>query len=251
MSEIHADHTIDHARLHELYEEFTRHDLFNRPSLEVIKKQLTYYRCTQYDADVAAALAEARYWVEARAPQVAKPAIVLDIDETALSNWKRIFKDHFEYFKYGRCRLDNRDEACGELAWERREQATAIQPTLDLYKFARCYGVALPCKTVEVFFITGRNKHDLKIDGKTPTEWTCENLIKAGYSGLSRDHLLMNYGPVNSKGSVAPFKRAARIEIEEHFKVTIIANVGDQNSDLDGGHAERTFKVPNPFYFIP
>ena len=32
---------------------------------------------------------------------------------------------------------------------------------------------------------------------------------------------------------------------------TIIVNIGDQMSDLDGGFAERTFKLPNPFYFIP
>ena len=32
---------------------------------------------------------------------------------------------------------------------------------------------------------------------------------------------------------------------------TIIANVGDQPSDLAGGYAERTFLVPNPFYRIP
>jgi hypothetical protein len=31
----------------------------------------------------------------------------------------------------------------------------------------------------------------------------------------------------------------------------IIANVGDQWSDLAGGHAAMDFKVPNPFYFIP
>ena len=31
----------------------------------------------------------------------------------------------------------------------------------------------------------------------------------------------------------------------------IVANVGDQESDLDGGHADRAFKLPNPFYFIP
>jgi len=35
------------------------------------------------------------------------------------------------------------------------------------------------------------------------------------------------------------------------FGVTIIVNVGDQESDLAGSHAERTFKVPNPFYFVP
>lgn len=31
----------------------------------------------------------------------------------------------------------------------------------------------------------------------------------------------------------------------------IIVNVGDQESDLAGGHAERAFKLPNPFYIIP
>ena len=31
---------------------------------------------------------------------------------------------------------------------------------------------------------------------------------------------------------------------------TIIATIGDQESDL-GAHAERGFKLPNPFYRIP
>jgi len=32
---------------------------------------------------------------------------------------------------------------------------------------------------------------------------------------------------------------------------TIIVNMGDEMSDLDGGFAERTYKLPNPFYFVP
>jgi acid phosphatase len=31
---------------------------------------------------------------------------------------------------------------------------------------------------------------------------------------------------------------------------TIIANLGDQQSDLAGGFAERGFKLPGPFYRI-
>jgi len=27
--------------------------------------------------------------------------------------------------------------------------------------------------------------------------------------------------------------------------------MGDEMSDLDGGFAERTYKLPNPFYFVP
>jgi hypothetical protein len=45
------------------------------------------------------------------------------------------------------------------------------------------------------------------------------------------------------------YKSAARADIESKG-YTIIANVGDQFSDLAKGHAEMTFKVPDPFYFI-
>ncbi len=31
----------------------------------------------------------------------------------------------------------------------------------------------------------------------------------------------------------------------------IIANIGDQTSDLIGGYAEKTFKLPNPLYLAP
>jgi hypothetical protein len=30
----------------------------------------------------------------------------------------------------------------------------------------------------------------------------------------------------------------------------IIANIGDQPSDLFGGHAEKMFLLPNPFYRV-
>ena len=218
------------------------------PNLDLIKRRLVYYRCTQYDADIAAVLREARQWVRVRAPQVAKPAIVLDIDETSLSNWTRIYRDQFAYFVKGPCPLD-RHGFCGDLEWQRSEQASAIQPTLDLYRFAHCQDAAQPCRQIDVFFVTGRHESDETIDGKTPRQWTIENLTKAGYLGLSSDHLYMRRAGIS--GPVENFKTAARSQIEQKFKVTIIANLGDQFSDLVGGHAERTFKLPNPFYYIP
>ncbi len=30
-----------------------------------------------------------------------------------------------------------------------------------------------------------------------------------------------------------------------------LLNVGDQDSDLEGGYARNRVKLPNPFYFIP
>jgi acid phosphatase len=224
-------------------------DFSHPPNLDLIKSELLYYRCTQYDTDVTAALADAQQWVKARAPQVMNPAIVLDIDETSLSNWTRIYKDDFAYFANGPCRLDSKGDPCGDLAWQASEQAPALEPTLKLYDLARCSDVPLPCQRVEVFFVTGRHVNSDNINGKTPTEWTLGNLDKAGYNNVNPDHLYMR--PADSTGPVASYKTNARTDIEKRFGVAIIANVGDQQSDLAGGHAERTFKVPNPFYYIP
>jgi hypothetical protein len=219
------------------------------PNLDFVKQQLLYYRCSNYDADIAAVLDEAQRWVKLRAPQVTNPAIILDIDETSLSNWERIYRDDFAYIAKGNCPLGVVGDPCGDIAWQASERAPAVGPTRDLYNLARCNDVALPCQKVEVFFITGRHENDPSVDGKTPREWTLGNLDQAGYKDVRSDHLTMR--PHDSHGPVAPYKTHARAEVERRFNVTIIASVGDQESDLAGGHAERTFKVPNPFYFIP
>ena len=50
--------------------------------------------------------------------------------------------------------------------------------------------------------------------------------------------------------SAADFKALERRKLtEEGF--TILVSIGDQQSDLAGGYAERTFKLPNPVYFLP
>jgi acid phosphatase len=68
---------------------------------------------------------------------VSKPAIVLDIDETSLSNWTRIYKNHFAFFWHGPCDLADKLEACGDQVWEESAQAPALKPTLDLFNFAK------------------------------------------------------------------------------------------------------------------
>jgi hypothetical protein len=51
---------------------------------------------------------------------------------------------------------------------------------------------------------------------------------------------------------VQQYKTDERIAVEKEPEgYTIIANVGDQMSDINGDHGGCTFKVPNPFYFIP
>jgi hypothetical protein len=50
--------------------------------------------------------------------------------------------------------------------------------------------------------------------------------------------------------SAADFKAPVRAEIEQQG-YTIIENMGDQPSDLLGGHAEKKFLLPDPFYRVP
>jgi acid phosphatase len=50
--------------------------------------------------------------------------------------------------------------------------------------------------------------------------------------------------------SAVEFKAPERRRIAEQG-YTILLSMGDQQSDLAGGYAERTFKLPNPVYYLP
>jgi len=190
-----------------------------------------YYKSGAYERDLAAVNAQASAWLAERAPRATRPALVLDIDDTAISNWEDIVADDFGRVFDGPCRTLPKGP-CGWVAWDLLGRSTAIAATLAVFKQARSLAVA-------VFFITGRDE--------TQRAATRRNLRAVGY----RDYQGL-YMP--AKGSryafAADFKAPQRRKIEE-AGYTIIANVGDQPSDLAGGHAERTFLLPNPYYRIP
>jgi len=199
-----------------------------------LKLQVRFYACSgAYDSDIAKVLADTRAYVKSRAAEVARPAIVLDIDETALSNFPVILANDFGYIPNGKCD-DLPKGPCGVNTWELSGRAEAIAPTLALFRAARAHNVA-------VFFITGRHASDLR------REKTAENLKKAGYEGWSG--LVLRPGDAGHM-STSQYKSGERAKIAAQG-YTIIANVGDQQSDLAGGYAERAYKLPNPFYFIP
>jgi len=91
---------------------------------------------------------------------------------------------------------------------------------------------------VAVFFVTGRPEAL-----RTATE---ENLRVAGYTW---DGLVLPPGGTIYT-SAAKFKAPARQAIAAQG-FSIVLSMGDQQSDLDGGFAERTFKLPNPVYYLP
>ena len=192
---------------------------------------LAYQRSGAYARDFAAVIAQAQAYVEQRASQVSRPAVVLDIDETALSNWPSIAANDFGYIPEGPC--DQLPKGpCGAHAWENASRAEVLAPTLALYQSARQRGVA-------VFFISGRDEAQ-----RAATEL---NLRRAGYADWA-GVVLRPPGPREPLAANYKAPRRARIAAQGY---TIIANVGDQESDLAGGYAERSFLLPNPFYFIP
>ena len=188
-----------------------------------------YIDSGRYDADVARVAGDALAWLEMRAPQVAKSAIVLDVDETSLSNWPAYRLNQWARIVDGPCDLAH--GPCGVRAWQAMARDPAIAPTLQLAERARTLGVA-------VFFVTGRPPAL-----RAATE---RNLRAQGYhwTGL----ILLPKGA--HFASAATFKSEARRHIAEQG-YTILLTMGDQQSDLEGGFAERTFKLPNPVYFLP
>ncbi|WP_342643169.1 HAD family acid phosphatase [Rhodoligotrophos ferricapiens] len=181
------------------------------------------------DLEKVARLAEA--WILRRAPRVNKPALVLDIDDTSLSNWPEILANDFGRFVDGPC-LAGPHQPCGWRDWDLKGADPVLPTTLRVYQAARAVGVT-------VFFITGRPE--------SQRQATLRNLRRAGYSTFAR----LDMVPENARfASAADFKAPRRRAIEAEG-YTIIANMGDQHSDLAGGASERTFLLPNPFYYIP
>ena len=147
-----------------------------------------------------------------------KLAIVFDIDETALSNYTAIDADNFTFGPKSQA------EATDEIG-------TAIQPTLDVFNDAKAHGIT-------PFFITGRPEAQ-----RAPT---VDNLHREGFDGYKQLYLK----PAGTTLTTVAYKTGAREDIESQgYK--IVANIGDQYSDLAGGHSASAFKLPNPFYFLP
>ncbi len=196
-------------------------------NLDFLKKQLVTYHDSgayvhgiQNEVNMAEEYLQKRVAANNESAHPKKLAIVFDIDETTLSNY-----DDLKALNFGGT------PAMIEAAIAKGTDP-AITPTLNLYQLAIKDNVA-------VFFITGRIQklHDA----------TFKNLQTAGYTSWQKLSLKPND---YNQPSVVPFKSAERAQIVKSG-YDIIINIGDQHSDLAGGSADRTFKLPDPYYFIP
>lgn len=198
------------------------------PNLDLLKKQIKQYHdctckcgCYAHDLDVQADRAIAflrRRAVRQRGRE--KLALVLDIDETTLSNYPELLKADFAY------------DAVTFDAWVKSAKAPAIPATLRLYKEAQRLGV-------RIFFITGRPDDEL--------DATERNLREQGFDHWQE---LILRTPETRSQSVSAYKSAARAAIAAQG-YAIVLNVGDQWSDLRGKpEAELSVKYPDPFYYL-
>jgi len=174
----------------------------------------------EWAADTAAVIRRAHGQIEhhTRSSSARRPALVLDVDDTSLSSYGCMAAEDFVRAAAAPC--------------VRRGRLPAIPETLVLYRYARERGVT-------VYFLTGRRQR--------MRATTAANLRRAGYTAGWRLAMRPNR---ERPGTHDGFKARRRRAIERRgFR--IVANVGDQRSDLRGGHAKATFKLPNPMYVIP
>ncbi len=193
-------------------------------NLGLLKKELvTYHDSGVYLQEIQHVIQQATQYIQqeaetnARSAHPEKLAIVLDIDETSLSNFSNMKQIDFANLP---ATITQQLLAADE---------PAIQPTLDLYQYALQHNIA-------VFFVTGRDQ--------SLATATAQNLRAAGYETWAGLELRHDTTPT------IPYKTAARAKITQQG-YTIIASIGDQESDLIGGYAKKTFKLPNPFYYLP
>lgn len=197
-------------------------------NLAFVKKNLiAYHDSGQYNDGISKIIQEALYYLRfriienSRSKEPRKLAIVLDIDETSLSNYKDLVELDFG----GRA---SKQSLLGLI----EGKDPAINYTKTLFSYAKSHGV-------KIFFVTGRTE-----SLRTVTE---KNLRTEGYKGYEELFMKPNNYQDNS---VTPYKTKCRKQIASEG-YDIIENIGDQFSDLEGGYADMTFKIPNPYYYIP
>ena len=185
-------------------------------NLHESKKRIAkYYESGKYEQELEQALKPAYGKLEKRFD--GKAAIVFDVDETILSNYRYIKSLDFGF----QSNLWNNylDEASAE----------PIKQTVDLYRQA-------VSSNLSVIFLTART-------GKSYEE-TFNNLVKFGIDKF--DTLICKDEKYNSISSRV-FKETERKMLTD-LGYEIVMCVGDQESDLAGDFTGEKIKLPNKMY---
>ena len=196
-------------------------------------------------------ISEMRRIVQTEAPRVSagcflasklhrNPAIVLDADDTTL--WTYDMEVGAMHFVYDPT-LQNQ--------WVQNELFPAVPSMTSLAAIAKKAGCT-------VIGLTGRNDNQKAA--------TLANLTKVGYTEFTASNYYTKWTGVGAsqqpsyitcavagKCTTIEYKSQTRAHVESQAggRYDIIANFGDQFSDLIGGHAHFDVKLPNPTYYLP
>ena len=159
----------------------------------------------------------------------AAPAVILDVDDTTLNTYSYEIYSNFAFNPTTNAAFVN----AGIFP------AVPGMPALVSHAVQDGY---------TIFFLTGRPE--------AQRAGTIANLTTAGYPVVSDQLYLKDQVNQPWLSSCSPtctttqYKSLTRQHIES-LGYDIVANFGDQFSDLNGGFADETFKLPNPMYFLP
>ena len=161
----------------------------------------------------------------------AKPAVVFDIDDTLLNTYDYTLAEQFGY------------TSASNAIWVNAAAFPAVFYMPQLVRFAQSHGYS-------VFYITGRPE--------SQTAATIKDLTSAGYAAPQAGHLFLKPATPPSYLHCAAAPSCTTIEYKsgtrKHISsegYSIVADFGDQYSDLLGGDAGHQVKLPNPMYYIP
>ncbi len=189
-------------------------------NLGLLKEELrAYVDSGEYGRDITRVASQADAWLQQRARQGgARLTVIFDVDETLLSNLPEMRSVDFGYVP------------AVWTAWMAQGEAPGLQPACDLFRTAKRLGF-------DVIVLSGRLERD-----RAGTE---KNLRAVGCGDYSRLILKADADTLLT----GAWKTEQRRRLVAGGCV-IVANIGDQESDFAGGLAERSFKLPSPFYLM-
>ncbi|GAB1693630.1 HAD family acid phosphatase [Krasilnikovia sp. M28-CT-15] len=176
------------------------------------------------------------------------PAIVLDVDDTTLATYNYEIASNWAY------------NPATNATFVTEQRFPAVPGMVSMAAAAQREGYA-------IFFLTGRGAAqeqatlgNLTADGVgVDAGYPKPTALSNGEDGLFTKPALADYpgylkqacaGDPNGACTTIHYKSATRAHIES-LGYDIVADFGDQFSDLKGGHTGQTFKLPNPSYYLP
>jgi predicted secreted acid phosphatase len=171
-----------------------------------------------YEKSITAGYAKATKLLDAQLKKdPKKPTVVMDIDETTMSNWGCLDAVDFDLGGLATCVIEGK--------------SVAFPAAKAFIKHARARKVAIAFVTGAPAQLCPARRKNLVAQGITPPfSLTCKPASETA-------------------DSVIPYKSGARKALAKKG-ATILVNIGDQKSDLAGGAARKTVLLPNPIYVI-